>query len=60
MFSKLVVFSGLLAVALCAVLEPVPIVSQVDDASPDGSFKWSFEAGDGTKQQQTGTVHQVI
>lgn len=54
MFAKIVVFSGLLAVVLCAVLNEVPIVQQTDEANPDGSFQWSYQSGDGSAQQQSG------
>lgn len=62
MFGKvLFVFSGLLAVVLSAppaqpAAEPVPIVGQSSDIQPDGSFKWDFESGDGTKQSQSGAL----
>lgn len=50
---------------VCAVLsapaekEPVPIVAQESDLQPDGNFKWSFETGDGVKQEQIGQPKQV-
>ncbi|XP_050300042.1 endocuticle structural glycoprotein SgAbd-3-like [Anthonomus grandis grandis] len=37
----------------------VPIISQESDIQPDGSFKWSFEAGDGTKAEQSGQPKQI-
>ncbi|XP_076256899.1 larval cuticle protein 1-like isoform X1 [Rhynchophorus ferrugineus] len=63
MNSLLVSFIGLLCVA--AVLsapaenEPVPIVAQESDIQPDGTFKWSFETGDGVKVEQTGQPKQI-
>lgn len=63
MFSYQVVF--VLVAAVCAVLgapqnkEPVPIISQESDIQPDGTFKWSFESGDGTKAEQSGQPKQV-
>ncbi|XP_066260096.1 endocuticle structural glycoprotein ABD-4-like [Euwallacea similis] len=39
--------------------EPVPIISQESDIQPDGTFKWSFEAGDGTKAEQSGQPKQI-
>ncbi|KAF7276833.1 hypothetical protein GWI33_009736 [Rhynchophorus ferrugineus] len=62
MFAKIAVFSGLLAVVLSAAVpaqEPVPIVSQSADIQPEGSFQWSYESGDGTKQEQSAVVRQV-
>ncbi|KAH1001916.1 endocuticle structural glycoprotein ABD-4 [Dendroctonus ponderosae] len=63
MFSCQVAF--VLLAAVCAVLgapqnkEPVPIISQESDIQPDGTFKWSFESGDGTKAEQSGQPKQV-
>lgn len=64
MFTKLVLLSALVAVALSAPyvsgggspLEPVPILKQTSDVLPDGSFHWSYESGDRTQQEQTGSV----
>ncbi|KAL1513531.1 hypothetical protein ABEB36_002932 [Hypothenemus hampei] len=39
--------------------EPVPIISQESDIQPDGTFKWSFETGDGTKAEQSGQPKQI-
>ncbi|XP_030759742.1 larval cuticle protein 65Ag1-like isoform X1 [Sitophilus oryzae] len=39
--------------------EPVPIVAQESDIQPDGTFKWSFETGDGVKQEQSGQPKQI-
>ncbi|XP_030757056.1 endocuticle structural glycoprotein SgAbd-3-like [Sitophilus oryzae] len=58
MFFKTVLISSLLAVVFSAAVpeskEPVPILAQDSEVQPDGSFKWSFESGDGTKQEQSG------
>ncbi|KAF7286194.1 hypothetical protein GWI33_007154 [Rhynchophorus ferrugineus] len=59
MLSKIVVFSGLLAVVLCATEEPVAIVAQESDIQPDGAFQWSYESADGTKQEQSASIKQV-
>ncbi|KAF7286197.1 hypothetical protein GWI33_007157 [Rhynchophorus ferrugineus] len=62
MFAKIAVFSGLLALVLSAAVpaqEPVPILSQSADIQPEGSFQWSYESGDGTKQEQSAIVRQV-
>ncbi|XP_076256905.1 endocuticle structural glycoprotein SgAbd-1-like [Rhynchophorus ferrugineus] len=60
MFAKVVVLSGLVAVVLGAALqEPVAILSQNSDVSPDGSFQWNYESADGTAQQQSGQLKQV-
>ncbi|KAF7286183.1 hypothetical protein GWI33_007143 [Rhynchophorus ferrugineus] len=55
-FSKIVICISLCIVVFC---EEVPIVSQSGDVSPDGSFKWSYEAGDGTAQEQSGQLKQI-
>lgn len=37
--------------------EPVPIVSQTQDGpNPDGSYKWSYESGNGIKAQEEGAL----
>lgn len=59
MFSKVVVFSGLLALVLSLPQQQVPIVSQSEDVSPDGSFKWSYQSGDGSSQEQSGQLKQL-
>ncbi|KAF7286198.1 hypothetical protein GWI33_007158 [Rhynchophorus ferrugineus] len=62
MFSKIVIFSGVLAVVLSAAVpaqEPVAILSQSADVQPDGSFQWNYESADGTKQEQSAVVRQV-
>ncbi|CAG9768964.1 unnamed protein product [Ceutorhynchus assimilis] len=60
MFAKVIIFSGLLAISLCApVDEPVAILAQTSDILPDGSFQSNYETADGTKVEQTGTIKQV-
>ncbi|KAH1004915.1 hypothetical protein HUJ05_005680 [Dendroctonus ponderosae] len=59
MFTKLALLSAVVAVALSAPagpVEPVPILKQTSDIQPDGSFQWNYESGDGTKQEQVGSV----
>ena len=51
---------GVVSVVLCAPTEePEQIISQENEIQPDGSFKWSFETGDGTKQEQSGQPKEV-
>ncbi|XP_030757686.1 larval cuticle protein 65Ag1-like [Sitophilus oryzae] len=62
MFAKIIVFVALYAVVYGAALqepEPVPILSQESDISPDGSFQWKYEAGDGSGQEQQGQLKQI-
>ena len=60
MFSKLLVFVGLVAVVFGATMQQqVPIVSLESDISPDGSFQWSYQSGDGSQQQQAGQLKQI-
>lgn len=35
-------------------LTQIPIIYSRGDLGPDGSYRWSFESGDGTKQEQSG------
>ncbi|XP_076256906.1 endocuticle structural glycoprotein SgAbd-3-like [Rhynchophorus ferrugineus] len=62
---KLVAVFATIALVQCAKLsslsehEPVPIISQVQEVNPEGDFKWSFESGDGTKQEQTGAFKTI-
>ncbi|KAK6623213.1 hypothetical protein RUM43_009065 [Polyplax serrata] len=39
--------------------EPVPILSSANEASVDGSYRFGFEAGDGTKVLQEGAVKDL-
>ncbi|KAF7286185.1 hypothetical protein GWI33_007145 [Rhynchophorus ferrugineus] len=48
-----------LAVAVCNAVEPVPILSQDSEVNPDGSYRWSYQSGDGSAQQQTGQLKQI-
>ncbi|KAF7286181.1 hypothetical protein GWI33_007141 [Rhynchophorus ferrugineus] len=57
MHLKVVVFVGLIAAVFGG--EEVPIVSQSGDVSPDGTFEWSYQSGDGTAQQQSGQLKQI-
>ncbi|CAG9769051.1 unnamed protein product [Ceutorhynchus assimilis] len=57
MFSKVLVFSALVAVVLSAtapLLEVVPVISQALDVHPDGAYQYNYESGDGSKQEQHG------
>lgn len=56
---KFLLLAAFAVVALGASLEPVPIISQDMDIDPEGRFHWSYEGGDGTKQNQEGEVKQV-
>ncbi|CAG9769056.1 unnamed protein product [Ceutorhynchus assimilis] len=54
------VFLGLFVAVICAPPgDQVPIVSQESDIQPDGSFRWSFQTGDGTRQEQQGQPKQI-
>lgn len=53
-----------LLVAVCAAPQgssntPIPIVSQTSDIEPDGSFKYSYETGNGIKAQDEGSLKSV-
>ncbi|EEB15863.1 Endocuticle structural glycoprotein SgAbd-4, putative [Pediculus humanus corporis] len=37
----------------------VPIVSQTNEHAPDGSYRWSYETGNGIKAEETGTLKQT-
>ncbi|XP_050299809.1 endocuticle structural glycoprotein ABD-4-like [Anthonomus grandis grandis] len=57
---KLTLFFALMGLSYCATVpDVVPIVAQNADSQPDGTFKWSFEAGDGTAQEQQGVPKPV-
>ena len=49
---------GLAAFAAAAPAEePIPIVSQSQDGpNPDGSYKWSYESGNGIKADEEGSL----
>ncbi|XP_043271935.1 endocuticle structural glycoprotein SgAbd-2-like [Venturia canescens] len=55
---KIFVLLGLVAVAAAGVLpnEPVPIVHQEQDISPDGSFHTKYETGNGISYQEQGVL----
>ncbi|XP_060517118.1 larval cuticle protein 65Ag1-like [Cylas formicarius] len=60
MFSKVIVSLAFVAVAYAAALdkpEPVPILSQENEIDPEGNFRYAFETGDGTKQEQSGQLN---
>ncbi|XP_012267371.3 endocuticle structural glycoprotein SgAbd-4-like [Athalia rosae] len=54
----------LLALSACVLArpagdskDPIPIVSQESDGpNPDGSYKWSYETGNGIKAQEEGSL----
>lgn len=40
--------------------EPIPIISQTQDGpNPDGSYKWSYETGNGIKAEEEGHVEDA-
>nr|AJF83751.1 cuticle protein [Sitodiplosis mosellana] len=45
--------------AVPEVNTPIPIISQTDTSSPDGSFSYSFETGNHIKQQANG-YHKTV
>ncbi|XP_030757668.1 larval cuticle protein III/IV-like [Sitophilus oryzae] len=50
----------ILTVTVVAIYSgPVPIVSEENEINPDGSYRWSYQSGDGSAQQQTAKVNQV-
>lgn len=55
---------ALIALAACAAAapadEPIPIVSQSQEGpNPDGSYKWSYEAGNGIKAEEEGHLEEA-
>ncbi|XP_028163694.1 endocuticle structural glycoprotein SgAbd-8-like [Ostrinia nubilalis] len=59
---KTIVFLGLLAVAVAAPqgqTEPIPILRQESDISPDGSYSFSYETGNGIVAQEKGSLKDV-
>lgn len=55
---------ALIALAACAAAapadEPIPIVSQSQDGpNPDGSYKWSYETGNGIKAEEEGHLEEA-
>ncbi|KAF7264050.1 endocuticle structural glycoprotein SgAbd-3-like [Rhynchophorus ferrugineus] len=60
MLFKVALVSALVSVVFGAALQQqVPIVSQTGDVSPDGSYEWSYQSGDGSAQQQSGQLKQI-
>ncbi|KAL0266561.1 UNVERIFIED_CONTAM: hypothetical protein PYX00_009073 [Menopon gallinae] len=39
--------------------DQIPIVSQTIDHNPDGSYRWSYETGNGIKAEETGTLKKT-
>ncbi|CAL7933820.1 unnamed protein product [Xylocopa violacea] len=56
MYTSLVILIALVGCAAAAPAEDViPIVSQSQEGpNPDGSYKWSYESGNGIKAQEEG------
>lgn len=57
------VFLGFLAVAVAAPQgqqgEPIPILSQVSEINPDGSYSFSYETGNGIKADERGALKNI-
>ncbi|KAF7391329.1 hypothetical protein HZH66_009809 [Vespula vulgaris] len=60
MYTSLVIIVTLAAYAASAPApadEPIPIVSQSQEGpNPDGSYKWSYESGNGIKAEEQGQL----
>ncbi|XP_021200990.3 endocuticle structural glycoprotein SgAbd-8 [Helicoverpa armigera] len=59
---KTIVFLGFLAVALAAPQapnEPIPIVKQVSEINPDGSYSWAYETGNGINANENGALKNI-
>ncbi|GJQ73397.1 hypothetical protein Trydic_g13761 [Trypoxylus dichotomus] len=56
---KLFVLFFLVGACIAAPADVVPIVSQSSDVQPDGSYNYSFETGDGTSVEQSGSVKTI-
>lgn len=39
--------------------EPVKIISQTNEISPEGNYEWSFEAANGIKAEEKGTLKKT-
>lgn len=56
-------FTLILATALSAALarpqDPIPIISQESNIEPDGSYRYSYETGNGIKGEETGTLKKA-
>ncbi|KAF7286188.1 hypothetical protein GWI33_007148 [Rhynchophorus ferrugineus] len=46
-------------IVVCDAGEYAPILSQESELNADGSYRWSYQSGDGSAQQQTGQVKQI-
>ncbi|CAB3243591.1 unnamed protein product [Arctia plantaginis] len=58
---KTIIFLGFLAVALAAPQgnEPIPIVKQVSEINPDGSYSYSYETGNGINAEEKGSLKNI-
>ncbi|KAJ8732056.1 hypothetical protein PYW08_014786 [Mythimna loreyi] len=59
---KFIVFLGFLAVAVAAPqapTEPIPIVKQVSEINPDGSYSWAYETGNGINANENGALKDI-
>ncbi|XP_030759750.1 endocuticle structural glycoprotein SgAbd-3-like isoform X2 [Sitophilus oryzae] len=57
--SLLIIISFSIVVSDSVDRQHVRIISQENDIQPDGTFRWSFETEDGTKQEQNGQPKQI-
>ncbi|XP_034250419.1 endocuticle structural glycoprotein ABD-4-like [Thrips palmi] len=59
----LVALSALVAVALAAPQQPnttpIPIIRLENDATPDGTYRFSYETGNGIQAQEQGRLNNV-
>lgn len=55
------IFLGFLAVALAAPQsnDPIPIVSQVSEINPDGSYSYSYQTGNGINAEEKGSLKNI-
>ena len=56
------VFLGFLAVAVAApqsATEPIPILKQVSEINPDGSYSWAYETGNGINANENGALKNI-
>ncbi|KAK6642195.1 hypothetical protein RUM44_013918 [Polyplax serrata] len=51
--------SGVNSQNLARTQDVIPIVSQNIDHAPDGSYRWSYETGNGIKAEETGNLKQT-
>ncbi|KAG5330987.1 CUD2 protein, partial [Acromyrmex heyeri] len=61
MYTSLVILIAVVACTAAAPAEePIPIVSQNQEGpNPDGSYKWSYETGNGIKANEEGHLEEV-